>query len=180
MTDFLTKAFFRRNDVVFFPQTQAEAAYIQKRLFEMGISWCAGADISSLAECVAQGVSVSKGYITYGIDDTKRYIAREAVDFRGATPADWATLSVALPAQKTTLGAARVLEAPKIAFARSAESVRVSPSARPPAPRSLASRLESLQRELADLRAAQARCEDKLDRLLDAKTGAAARPRRRT
>lgn len=179
MTAPLTKTFFKLNNVSFFPKTTAEAAYIQQRLFDMGIFWRTGDQVSNLNECVASGISVSKGRIYYGIDTAKWYIAREITDFKNANPADWQKM----PVPKGTSGALtapQVLAAPKIAFDHSAGKVKVTPPAAKKAqPRSLARQLETLRGELADVKAAQARIEDKIDQLLGVKTGAAAKPRRR-
>lgn len=182
MTASLTKTFFRLNNVSFFPKTKAEAAYIQRRLFDMGIFWRTGDNVQNLDECVAHGISVMKGRVFYGIDSAKWYIAREITDFKNADPADWQDLPRAA-SQQGGLTAPQVLAAPKIAFDRATGGVKVSAlkaKTKSQEPVSLARQLSALQAMLVEVRDNQQRIEGKLDQLLGTKATPAIKARRPT
>ncbi len=180
MTAPLTKTFFRLNNVSFFPKTAAEASYIQRRLFDMGIFWRTGDQVSNLDECVAKGISVMKGRIYYGIDSAKWYIAREITDFKNANPADWQNLPPRNE-KEGGLTSPQVLAAPKIAFDRATGSVKVSApknKSKPQEPVSLAQQLQALRDELAEVSANQKRIEGKIDQLLGTRASPAPKARR--
>ena len=179
MTAPLTKTFFRLNNVIFAPKTEAEAAYIQRRLFDMGIFWVTGDKVSNLKGCVDHGLCVMKSRIYYGKHSGKWYIDREITDFKKANPADWQDIPAA-NLRQGGLAAPQVLEAPKIAFDRASGTVQVKapkPKAKQQEPISLARQLEALRGELAEVRQSQKRIEGKIDELLGVKAKTAPKSR---
>ncbi len=179
MTAPLTKTFLRLNNVYFKPQTQAEAAYIQRRLFDMGIFWKTGETITALDECVAQGISVSKGrVIAYGRGDAPWLAERSAADFKNATPAEWQDLPTACGGYHTGLHQAQALSAPALDFARAGTSARLTPPA-VPAPKTVEEQLAAIYELLVEVQTAQRRIEANVDTLLGVKAGTPSRPRNR-
>lgn len=150
----LTKTMLCRNLVYFPPMQEAEAAYIQRRLFAMGIYWIIGGDrVQNLKECAAGGITVQKGRIYYGRDEKKSPLIRSIHDFRDADPADWQE-----PYQKLSqvqVQKPAMVEAPRVQFGRAAETAKAPPRRK---------RAEGGQ--LADLQARVANLEAKLDRAL--------------
>lgn len=154
----LTKTMLCRNLVYFPPMTEAEAAYIQRRLFGMGIYWIIGGDqVQNLKECAARGITIKKGRIYYGRDENKTPIIRGIHDFRNADPADWQA-----PYQKLSqvqVQKPATVEAPRLHFGRAAAAAPAkAPRAVKPA--------GSTARQLAALQDRVASLEAKLDRAL--------------
>ncbi len=71
----LSKQFLKENSVIFFPHTKAEAAFIQRSLFENGIGWThKGKALHDPQECVDSGMIVMNGVLyTLPKEGTKHF-----------------------------------------------------------------------------------------------------------
>lgn len=90
----LTREFIKANTIAFFPASEGEAKYIQKRLFALGASWVnSGTSLHSGAACVSGGIVCIKGTIyNFGDNDTRQAII---CDVRALSPfVDAATLTL--------------------------------------------------------------------------------------
>lgn len=90
----LTREFIKANTIAFFPASEGEAKYIQKRLFALGASWVNnGATVYSGAVCVRDGMLCVNGTMyTFSEDSTRQAII---CDVRALSPfVDAATLTL--------------------------------------------------------------------------------------
>lgn len=71
----ITNSNIRRLKVLFSPKDTEESAYVQERLFALGIKWADGVgNVSHLDETVSKGIVVMDGAIYYRSDgDTVQY-----------------------------------------------------------------------------------------------------------
>lgn len=76
----LTPQFLQTNHVFFRPESAAEAEYIQRRLFELGVVWHSGG--TSIKEIGREGMNVDRGGKLFaGEDASKPYVLASAKNF---------------------------------------------------------------------------------------------------
>ena len=72
-TQTITAELCQSGRLVFYPKTEAEAIFIQKKLFERGCGWGNhGASVSYITECVNNGILVEKGRVYHTPDANSR------------------------------------------------------------------------------------------------------------
>ena len=62
----ITREFCKGKTLIFYPQTQEEAAFIQRRIFALGFKWPSGStEVGKLADCVSHGILLNAGSVLY-------------------------------------------------------------------------------------------------------------------
>lgn len=71
----ITKEFCWKNNLIFFPETEAEAGFIQQKLFDMGYAWSSGStEIDNISDSLQMGIVLLNSKIyTRGESDTRDY-----------------------------------------------------------------------------------------------------------
>lgn len=84
-TEKVTRAFASQNDLLFLPADDAESAFVQQSLFDMGLRWANGGNqVTSLEETVANGIVVQNGKIYWrgDKDDASSYLFCQSKQLR--------------------------------------------------------------------------------------------------
>ena len=62
----ITREFCKGRTLIFYPRTEEEAGFIQRRLFELGCVWCNDrAVVQNVKDCVSHGIFLDAGKIYY-------------------------------------------------------------------------------------------------------------------
>ena len=62
----ITREFCKGRTLIFYPRTEEEAGFIQRRLFELGCGWCNDrAVVQNVKDCVSHGIFLDAGKIYY-------------------------------------------------------------------------------------------------------------------
>lgn len=84
-TEKVTRAFASQNDLLFLPADDAESAFVQQSLFDMGLRWANGGNkVDNLGETVANGLVVQDGKIFWRSDndDAEGYLFCQSKQLR--------------------------------------------------------------------------------------------------